>query len=550
MDASVTYNLIGRMLPSNPDSYDTFLIVSGLLGIAVGIGWSFMLSRVERRCSPLIVAGVAAVLGALTVACGLRQFGGFDHSVAVDVAWRMINGQTPYVDFPCTLPPGFYLGAFYAFMIFGPLFQSLVFIQAAFVVVTFLWCYWLLKTLLHDEPSALIFSVALSASSVVLVGYWWYNPITSMTAVIYLLSCALFLNRSSSWMGRLSLLASLFALAFMKPNIAGLLIVLATLVLLSSREHRVITVLLSAIGGAAFTGVFAAHRLSIPAMIQGYRGIAGRGFASRLFQDASDNERIFVCVTLVLLLVPFGSSAARALLRKRDRISLLAIAGLAVGIYGLMTNGEVKLVDSSLVLASGWLYVLVATGAAGGIGRDAWRRYCGFVALLLAFVGTGEAIVRHRVKAIGYRAFFEYAMLNDAMPSGFFLNCRIGPRLAATDGQVAAVLAGVSRAEHKPQNSLRVYFGPRMQWAYAAYGLQSPAGLPVWWHPGVSFKISDEERYVRHLRESRFDVAIFLKGDSTYLSPEAIDAVTRGYVRDERLSELSVFLPGRLFTVK
>ena len=64
----------------------------------------------------LFFAGILALGGWF---CGHRQLGGFDHSALVDTAWRMFLGQKPYEDFYLTTPISFYVGAGWAFHIWG-----------------------------------------------------------------------------------------------------------------------------------------------------------------------------------------------------------------------------------------------------------------------------------------------------------------------------------------------------------------------------------------------------------------------------------------------
>src|SRR5436190_24234501 len=66
------------------------------------------LSRTGFILAPIIIA----LLVAWAIShLGMIQFGGFDHSVLVDVGWRQVQGQRPHIDFPCTLPAGFFIGA-------------------------------------------------------------------------------------------------------------------------------------------------------------------------------------------------------------------------------------------------------------------------------------------------------------------------------------------------------------------------------------------------------------------------------------------------------
>src|SRR5438045_7683661 len=75
------------------------------------------------------------ILAALALSFGMRQFGGYDCSMLVEAAWRQHLGQRPYTDFPCTLPPGFFLPLRWAFATLGVSWWSLVALNAALVAV-------------------------------------------------------------------------------------------------------------------------------------------------------------------------------------------------------------------------------------------------------------------------------------------------------------------------------------------------------------------------------------------------------------------------------
>jgi hypothetical protein len=77
----------------------------------------------------------------------------------------------------------------------------------------------------------------------------------------------------------------------------------------------------------------------------------------------------------------------------------------------------------------------------------------------------------------------------------------------------------------------RVWFGPRMQWGYPAFGRPSPVGQPSWWHPGVSFPASKEADYVENWLGQEFELLIFLGRDATYLSPALLAEISKRYTR-------------------
>ena len=85
-----------------------------------------------------------------------------------------------------------------------------------------------------------------------------------------------------------------------------------------------------------------------------------------------------------------------------------------------------------------------------------------------------------------------------------------------------------------------VFFGPRMEFSYAAFNLQSPKFLPIWWDPGAAFSLSQESKYVASWEQHRFGTLIFYKNDFMYYSPALTALLNRMYNRDDRLQYLTI----------
>jgi hypothetical protein len=531
-------------------AYVAFLIGSGFIGLAAGMAWWISLSRVKpcpwrvpswvQRFLPI---ATAVAMATTIIWCGRRQFGGFDHSIAVDAGWRLLIGQKPYVDYPSTLPPGFYLGAYAAFVLFGPVWESLVWLHAIFSVAMFCWSYWLLAELEFPKHEALTLSACCLTMALVVGSYWWYNSITAASAITYFLSSVVFLAHPKRRSAAATYAVALWLLALMKPNVAAILITGCTFVLLSSAAHRRLTLWLSLLAASAWAALLLAVGVSPVGVVSSYHGIAGRGLSTRLFQDLGVRESLFVVLNLRLVLIPLGSPEAWKALVTQRRQQLVSLTAIAAGLVGFFTDGEVRIVESALLVTSAWIFASPGALAPPARRRNRWEAYTRAVTLGLATIGLAEAVVRHRVKGIGPGTFFEYSIPDDPVHSGFFRNTRISERLMRTTAQISDVLDSAAALNNKPVRDLNVYFGPRLQWAYAANRVRSPLGQPIWWHPSVGFPAVDETKYVRLLAQHRFDVAIFLKGDTTYFSPSAFLAVTHDFPLDTRFSELWIFAP-------
>jgi hypothetical protein len=200
------------------------------------------------------------------------------------------------------------------------------------------------------------------------------------------------------------------------------------------------------------------------------------------------------------------------------------VAALLAGGYGFLTNGESKLVDLPLLLlalwwlASPWAAARVPDAGLLFAPLSAW---VGAVIFIFVMFGLTVGSLRERVALIGP----PFAPTLSALPltTPFFAGFRGSDQLQEIDAEVTGALGQLS-----PQ---RVFFGPRMQWAYAAHRLLSPTGQPVWWHPGVSFPSKDEARYVQAWAGDRMDVLVFLRDDYTYLPSSFMELLRHDYSR-------------------
>lgn len=489
-----------------------------------------------------VAAGGALFCAVFVWFCGRRQFGGFDHSVLIDVGWRLFQRQRPYRDFPCTLPVGFVLGAGDAFRLFGVSWSAIILFQAIFAALTFLWSLLLLRRLTRRWWLAGAMALACQAMTNLLTSYWWYNPITTTAAMLFFLSAAFFWREPQNRLANFSYAASLVLLAMMKPNIAGVLIGGATLVLLTSPVHRLRVLILSAVSFGVFAGWLGLHGLTVREIVNSYLSVSGRGFTLKQFlQDMSRRERAVSLAALALLLAPWlillRPGVGRLAVRMRG--VWLAAAAVAAGSFGFLTNGDNKLVDLPLLLlALWWAHAEFARTFAPGV-SPAWLR-AGFrwiVAALaiLTITGLTAGWLRHRVRGIGPGLFFEAATSAASPQTAFFHGMTTGPIFLATEAETARALR-----ENKPA---RVFFGPRMQWAYAAFHQPSPAGQPLWWAPGVSYPEARQDDWASRWADARHDLLIFKKDDFTLLPPRMLQIIARDYEPQPGWNELTVYTP-------
>jgi len=528
--------IFGTEVPADESARIWLKTFVAALFAATGVAWwvtAFRKSKVSQTFASALVAATALLLVAAILRLGMIQFGGFDHSALIDMGWRLYNGQKPFGDFPCPMPPVFYLGAWLAFVVFGVSWWSLVMLAALFSGGTFVWGYFLWFRLTEDALLAWLLSFFLQVCTMVLVSYWWYNPVTTVVACLFFLSAQVFLAKPREVSARASFVLSLALLAMCKPNVAAPLAV-AALAILTCTKLRVATLLLASAAALLVLFLLTIAGVDPLGVVDAYRAVAGRGMSlNQLFQDVSSGEKLLFSIVFGLLLLPWLVLSPKLVRIVRTPSFALSIFALVAGVWGFLTNGEAKLVDAPLIVYATFFGLCLACPASSGLlPRDVLSRCLILLICILVGLASGQALTRDRVKAIGPGAFFESQTVDSSGLPEFFSGLSAGQNLNVVASEVQRLVA-----EH---GNVPIYFGPRMQWAYAAFGIDSPKGQPSWWHPGVSFDVRKEAFYESSLVETGFPIMVFLRDDFTYMSPNLLGRLSESYGVDPSFSTLTV----------
>lgn len=118
--------------------------------------------------------------------------------------------------------------------------------------------------------------------------------------------------------------------------------------------------------------------------------------------------------------------------------------------------------------------------------------------------------MRWRVAYIGYESFFTHSPLVTIKDIYFFENFMVSPSAKSVMLEARSVLIENYGDERNWTNS-PVYFGPRIEFAYAVFGITSPVNMPIWWHPNNSYPPEYEAEYVGAFIDYGFENAIFMK---------------------------------------
>ena len=490
-------------------------------------------------------------LAALALACagfgefilhfGNRQFGGFDFSLLIDAGWRLFNGQLPYRDFICTLPPGFILGVKYGFYLFGVQWNAVLGMAAAFTCITFLWFYFLLRQLMRTLAAAFLLALCIECAAMLSLSYWWYNNVTSIIATAFLLSCLAYYRRPELASVKVSYVVALTLLGLMKPNIAAPLALASILLLLLAVPVRPRLAALTGVGIIGTLLILAANGISFAGMIASYRAAAAArgGFSTIGFRDVGIWGKLHAAGFLGSLLIPFigivkpSPTGARQGKSALVGTRILPFVAPLIGIYAMFSNMESKEVEWPIIFSTGAVLIWGDWISSERSMPHRWLpRF--YASILCALVCSGLYLggVRHRVFGIGIHTFFEWEDANHSIDRPFFRDLQASRRFQNAVAEAGQVLS---------ESPGPFYFGPRMEFAYAVFGIQSPLHLPIWWHPGSSFAIADEGTILETWQRSRFGTLVYLKDEFPYYSARFRQLIDSDYIRDNRWPELSVF---------
>ncbi len=480
-----------------------------------------------------VCAQTAALLVCAIVALGHRQFGGNDQGVLVDVAYRLFCGQHPYVDFPITQPILFYLGGLWALQFFGVTWSAFIYIAALFSAATFGLHILLLRRIGIPRSWAYSIATVVQAGAMVTGAYWWYNPVSDVAVLLLCTAAALVLTNPGSLTNWFLYCGCLSAASLAKPNVAGLVILASSVAIFCSGRARWRGVLFSLLAACASLALLGFYRLNPVSVVHGYLSAAGRGVPA-LDRFAQDQPVPLVQWSLFLVVMTLAPLAAlcdrRSLLRPLGELvscrDAALLGGVVAGVVGCFTNGELKVVDLAITLNAVALLCLLHPREASPA-RPLFLQKTAMTVLALTAAWLG--VTRARIEAIG--PFYERTTL---YPIGalnpFFAQLECGPYFTTLLDQVTVAMAEASKnLGRKP----KVFFGPRMGWGYAAFGLEPPPGLPYSWLAGVDYPVEDLGTYVDAFKRARFDYCFFVfnrgHADTTYMPIQLLEVFRRDY---------------------
>jgi len=269
-------------------------------------------------------------------------------------------------------------------------------------------------------------------------------------------------------------------------------------------------------------------RMSVESFLHIYTAVLGRGRPTdemlHAMMDMASNRPSLILLLLSLALLCWSIWNKRpATIRQ-----LLLFGGFVLlALLPILTDWDAKLNNISLPLFVVATHVMVHMPTLGlddprTVERSrVQQRLLGALLIGMLAIAVIGGVQRERMYHVGPGAFYELPA-DHIIAKGYFAHMHGGGTLAGVVAQIDRLKAAAPRA--------RLFFGPRLEFGYAETQTASPKALPLWWHPGTSYSVrDDQDKAIRAFEDNLFDKLIFLKDDRTRMPRAILDIIARDY---------------------
>lgn len=508
-------------------------------------------------------AGLTALLLAATIAYiaslyfGLRQYPGYDASPMVNEAYRIYLGQKANIDFFSPFPPLFSWVSSFAIELLGPYWYSFSVVGAIFATLASVIIF---QELRKPIGSLLSFFVAIYAfvATGLFVGFWWHGTTTTLVTVIFFSVLANYPQERSNIYFHVKVLVIGAMLFLLKPNIALPALLCGYLWLALPNKlggFGSVRISFLQIGLTALTAfLFCKYLINLDPVsyIQNVIEISKiRSDSIKILEptpirqyllNVSIIDFLLILGPLVIVLMNRGFRnyflTQQDFCKKKEKsrsFIFIAFASVISGVAGIITNGDFPITS----------YPLIIFGFALIIARDFDISMPTRPLLMIIFGLWLVAIVhaaqmgffRDRVLGAGYKQFWEEPIFLSRINEGFFKNAEIGPTLIQFMEESKSIIE-----KYKPK---KVFFGPRVEFGYAAFALDPAKNIPLWFDPTAAWLPSESSDLAMKWINSDFEMLIFHRMDVTYMPNEIIEFINKNYrfvSGDEFFKEAGVWI--------
>ena len=449
-----------------------------------------------------------------------NQFGGYDLSPLIDLFWRVELGQIPNKDFITTFPVIFIvlakLNSFFNHIDWD-LF-TWINILVSFLILNLI----LIQAVLFKFKNYLVLWILGIGISIPLIytNHIWHSSISSIIAINFVFNVYLItLNRRVG--SGLLLFISTFLLVMTKQNLGPPLLIITlvlSVLLLRNLIFRLMSLVLSGIFfGILFTLILT--KMDIAGLGYLYFGASSRIIPSAEMINAIRSVPSFKITAIVICLLLLLSVISFYKINSNRAQKIFPLTYLILSFIPLLTDWDSKINNLPLVIACSTLTVSNLKPQA--VGSSVFEKNINLINLMAVIIildtAISHGIDRERMRAVG--DFFE-SPANNSLNTRLFSNLKTGDRFSGIMSEIKSL---------NFQNEEKIYFGPRMEWAYYESKLKSPMHVPLYWLPGTSYALKDENDIVQNIQSSKFDFFIFARGDRTYLPAELISYLDLNY---------------------
>ena len=467
---------------------------------------------------------------------GKIQFGGMDGGVLINGGWQYHLGYTPYKDFVTLVPPGLFLGTKLAFDWFGVNWNSIVLFTAAFSAAAFIVQFYILRKLGISLFLSFLTVFLIHIVSTIQLSFWWYNQITAVIAAIYLSSVILFVQQPEKKISKILLFSSTFIFLFMKVNTAAPLIAGSSILYLLFGSHRKTFITVQAAGFFVFIIGSILFNIDILHLVAIYLKAGGRLTDSGLMWDFFFRIYRFEAVItfkylLALLVILFAAGyiivdsgkTIRSIRKIDKKILLMCSLGMLVSFFAMATNNDFNMVDAPLFLVA---FVIALKQFSPFIPRTFQQFFhlaVIFVFFGFIFIASRYTKTRLRIKVIGPNLYYQDLELKKLSVPKFFEGMRASPNLIKTIKNMDEVILPLKKSGILDE---KIYFGSRIDFAYAMYRIKPAPRLPLWWGENAragGLPKGTEKGMIENFKKTPFTAILFYKGNYPFFPVELLN---------------------------
>ena len=528
--------LVDRLHETATNNLWVFSILIAVFGLAL-----FRLQGFTYQVAFSSVMLIPITLSIWATWFGRIQLSTYDASSLIDLAWRLNSGQSPGSDFPNTLPPVHIFLTKLSWLLFGYQWTSFTWLSLVFTIVLlissiFAWVY----CSRNRSSSQTMVLISLMVIPHVVIGHLWHSSSTALIAVATSCWFIAVMRNAASKPIQCIFGFHLAMLICAKPNIGlPMALILVSLCILTLLRDWVA---LSRVFCCTFVGaslIFYVSGVNLRDYSHTLIGLVGsRSTPNMFFPDGIDgyfqNRLVTLYLSCTILLMVYVYVSLSSLLRKQTSQWLELMVGIgtfSTGLFGMATNWDIK--ESSIPLMLFGLLIL--SSVASSRVTSILRREV--LTLPLLILVTWVLLSSFMLGASRWRMELTGPMFQRGVTNEFrgamLHEVKGSPLLHAVVEQTQKVL--------EAENPKSVFFGPRMEFLYSQYGIESPIGLPIWWHEGTSYLPSDFVDIRRAFEDRKFDILIFFKNDYTRFPGPLLQFMSLNYAKDEAHSQLTLF---------